>query len=114
MPCLQIKTNLSLDTDSKDKLLGKLSTHLSQMLGKPENYIMLVIEDNCTMLMAASTAPMAYMELKSIGLPEDRTAEFSASLCDCLHDETAIPKDRIYIEFANAQRHMWGWNGATF
>ncbi len=23
-------------------------------------------------------------------------------------------KDVIYIEFSNAQRHLWGWNNSTF
>ncbi|MDB9356503.1 phenylpyruvate tautomerase MIF-related protein, partial [Nodularia spumigena CS-587/03] len=25
-----------------------------------------------------------------------------------------VPENRIYIEFADAQATMWGWNGATF
>ena len=27
---------------------------------------------------------------------------------------TGIAGDRIYIEFADAPRRMWGWNGGTF
>jgi hypothetical protein len=26
----------------------------------------------------------------------------------------AIAPERIYIEFSNAARQLWGWNGATF
>ncbi|MHC5831224.1 MAG: phenylpyruvate tautomerase MIF-related protein, partial [Nostoc sp.] len=25
-----------------------------------------------------------------------------------------VPKNRIYIEFADAKGAMWGWNGKTF
>ncbi|RLD31936.1 MAG: hypothetical protein DRI73_07875 [Bacteroidetes bacterium] len=25
-----------------------------------------------------------------------------------------IPKERVYIEFSSAERHMFGWNGKTF
>ena len=28
--------------------------------------------------------------------------------------QTNIDADRIYIEFADAERPMWGWNGGTF
>jgi len=29
-------------------------------------------------------------------------------------DETGIPVDRMYIEFSDAERSMWGWNASTF
>jgi hypothetical protein len=75
---------------------------------------MVSLETEQSMLFAGDDAPCAYLELKSIGLPEGRTAELSASLCKFIHGELDIPQERIYIEFANAARHMWGWNGATF
>jgi hypothetical protein len=66
------------------------------------------------MRFAGSNDPLAYLELKSIGLPTDRTTEFSQTLCDTLSQQLQIPTDRIYIEFSDAERHLWGWNGATF
>ena len=65
------------------------------------------------MLFGGDNAPLAYLELKSIGLLESQTNELSAMLCQLMHDY-AIPVDRVYIEFMDAPRKMWGWNGSTF
>ena len=67
----------------------------------------------------ASIAPttggcLCCLELKSIGLPQDRTTELSKALCKLVHDEFGVRPDRVYIEFADAPRTMWGWNGGTF
>ena len=70
-------------------------------------------EDVC-LVQEGSDAPLAYLELKSIGLPADRTAELSAALCGLISTELSVASDRIYIEFADAQRHLWGWDSATF
>ena len=66
------------------------------------------------MLFAGSNEPLAYLELKSIGLPADKTTQFSATLCDLISTTLSIQSDRIYIEFSDAPRHLWGWNGKTF
>jgi phenylpyruvate tautomerase len=31
-----------------------------------------------------------------------------------LADATGIDPDRVYIEFTDAPRKMWGWNSGTF
>jgi hypothetical protein len=66
------------------------------------------------MIFGGSGAPLLYIELKSIGLPRDRTKILSSKLCEFLHDETGVSTDRMYIEFSDAERAMWGWNGTTF
>ena len=84
------------------------------MLGKPERYVMVSLETNHEMVFAGDTLPLAYLELKSIGLPDDRTTEFSARLCDFIEKELEIPPERIYVELTNAVRSKWGWNRRTF
>ena len=66
------------------------------------------------LVFAGDNNPAAYLELKSINLPESETAQISSALCELVSDQLGIDKNRIYIEFSNAERHMWGWNGATF
>lgn len=114
MPLLKIKTNKSLDTDAMNALATGASATVAGMLGKPERYVMVSVETNPAMLFGGSDAPLAYLELKSIGLPENRTSEFSAGLAALLGEHLDLPPDRIYIEFADAPRSMWGWNGGTF
>ena len=114
MPFLKIQTNRPLpETDAK-ALAARSSALVAEQLGKPERYVMTSVETNPAMQFAGSDEPLAYLELKSIGLPESITADVSQALCKLVSGETGISPDRIYIEFANAPRNMWGWDGGTF
>lgn len=114
MPLLSIDTNATPDDDTVASLVRKASGTVAELLGKPERYVMVRLEHNPHMLFGGEDTPLAYLELKSIGLPGDRTAELSQALCDLVSSALGVPSERIYIEFADAERHMWGWNGSTF
>ncbi len=114
MPLLRIQANLDAEPEQRRALLGAASQLVAAQLGKPERYVMVSLEPNPDMLFAGDDAPLAYLELKSIGLPEAKTADLSEALCDLMNDKLGIAKDRVYIEFADAERHLWGWNGGTF
>lgn len=114
MPVLSITTNRALPDDRRTESLAQLSRHVAALLGKPERYVMISYSHNPHMLFAGTDDPLAYLELKSIGLPHERTAEFSAALCREISALLAVSSDRIYIEFSDAERHLFGWNGGTF
>ncbi len=112
MPVLKVKTNS--EVADKKKFMDDATELLSKVLMKPSHYIMVIIETGVDMMFAGTGDPLAYVELKSIGLREDATAAISAKLSKFLEDELKVPQDRIYIEFADAKRNMFGWNGGTF
>jgi len=114
MPYLKIQSNQEVDTNSKAALLAEASALVAKELGKPESYVMVNLEPTRPMLFAGTDEPTAYLELKSIGLSESQTKPLSAALCQLIHDKVNIAPNRIYIEFANAPRSMWGWDGKTF
>lgn len=114
MPYLTIQTNKAIDEHSKTELMKQASQTVSEILGKPESYVMISLPPSMPMLFAGSDEPLAYLELKSIGLPAEATTALSEALCTMINGSLGIAKERIYIEFADAQRHMWGWNGRTF
>jgi phenylpyruvate tautomerase len=114
MPFLKIQTNQPLADTAAKALAAKASGRVAELLGKPEAYVMVTVETNAAMQFAGSDEPLAYLELKSIGLPQSITASASRTLCDLVAGETGISAKRIYIEFSDAPRQMWGWNGATF
>ena len=114
MPCLIIKTNKTLSEQEKIDCGSSVSAKTAEILGKPENYVMTLLEDKISMTMSGTTEATAYIELKSINLPEDQTEKLSNSLCQHIGEKLNIPASRIYIEFSNAQRHLWGWDGRTF
>lgn len=114
MPLLRIQANLDPDPERRRALLGAASQLVATELGKPERYVMVSLEPNPDMLFGGEDAPLAYLELKSIGLPEANTTALSEALCGLMEERLGIAKDRVYIEFADAERHLWGWNGGTF
>jgi phenylpyruvate tautomerase PptA (4-oxalocrotonate tautomerase family) len=114
MPMLSIRTNVEVPAERRGALLGQASRTLAQALGKPERYVMVSYEHLPAMLFAGDGGPLAYLEVKSIGLPQGCTGEISAALCHLLSDQLGVAQDRIYIEFSDAAAHLWGWDGATF
>ena len=114
MPYLRIQNTQAVDAATKQQAVMAASKLISEKTGKPERYVMVDYAPDRPMVFAGSDAPCAYVELKSIGLPKDRTKEFSQALCTLLETAISVPADRIYIEFTDAKREMWGWNGATF
>lgn len=114
MPYVKIQSNTHLNEQQAKDLLAKVSRLTARELGKPESYVMVALEPVTSMMFAGSDEPLAYLELKSIGLPDSKTAQLSEALCGVMEDSLGISKDRVYIEFADAPRKMWGWNGGTF
>lgn len=112
MPYFKIQTNEEL-LHAK-QLIKKASQLVAEVLGKPEKYVMISLQEKQQMLFGGEDKPLIFCELKSIGLPGDRTAEISEKLTRFLTEETGVSAERIYIEFSNAERNMWGWNGGTF
>lgn len=114
MPYLNLQTNLKLKKEAKENLASDITQLISKELSKPAKYIMAAIEDDIFLIFNAKTEPVAYVELKSIHLPEDATKKLSEAICLFLERHLKISPDRIYIEFTNAKRHMWGYNKTTF
>jgi len=93
--------------------MDKISKLVAKELGKPESMIMVALETATKMVFGGTNEPTIFMELKSVGLPESKTSDLSESLCDFAEQYLNVKKERIYIEFANAVKSMWGWKGKT-
>ncbi len=114
MPLLTLTTNVTLDATQQSALMGVLSATVSKLLGKPESYVMVMLRPDRAMMMGATDEPCAFVELKSLGLPESDSAGFSEILCDTISEQIGVAANRIYIEFSNPARHLWGWDRGTF
>ncbi|WP_353570235.1 phenylpyruvate tautomerase MIF-related protein [Candidatus Albibeggiatoa sp. nov. BB20] len=114
MPYLLIQTNIELESEQQTALITQASKAVAEMLGKPEIYVMVALHPNTAMSFAGNSEPTAYLELKSLGLPEQKTTQFSTILCQLIEQVLNIPPARIYIEFSNRQASLWGWNSKTF
>ena len=111
VPLINLRTSLKAVEDA-DALLKRLSSLLARQTGKPEAYVMALLDTNVPMTFAGTSDPSAYVEIKSIGAltPPAMTAACSA----LISEHTGIPIDRIYIGFEDVRADAWGWNGTTF
>ncbi len=112
MPLLELTTNTAIDDC---QLIAEQASKLTaEILGKPESYVMVKIQPGQTLIFAGTDEPAAHVKLKSLGLAENSTADFSEKICSFINSQLNINSARIYIEFASPERHMWGWDGKTF
>lgn len=112
MPCLQIKTNHRVS--GQNEFMAGVSDVVCSVLGKPRESMMVVLEDEASMLFAGSRKTSVYMKLKGIDLDRSLTGDLSAELCGLAARSLDVPLDRIYIVFESVDRKMWGVNGTTF
>jgi phenylpyruvate tautomerase PptA (4-oxalocrotonate tautomerase family) len=115
MPFLRILTSARPNEKQRAPLLAELSRFVAEQLRKPESYVMTTLVSDATMTFAGTPEPACFVELKNIGtFTRDQTAALTADLCRRLESALGVPAARIYIEFTNAQGHLWGHDGETF
>jgi phenylpyruvate tautomerase len=116
MPLIKVQTSISSPGKAEaDALLKQLSASLAKHTGKPESYVMTVLEPGTTMTFGGTDDPVCYVEIKSVGtMSASQTKSMSQDFCDQLSKALGVPTNRIYIEFADSKGYMWGWNGSTF
>ena len=89
---------------------------LSEEIGKSIDFVMVILHSGCSLSFAQdSQTPCAYLEVKNVGkLPGEKTQRLSNKLTSLICDKLRVRPEQIYIEFQESERHLWGWNGATF
>ncbi|MEM7553126.1 MAG: phenylpyruvate tautomerase MIF-related protein [Cyanobacteria bacterium P01_A01_bin.84] len=116
MPLIKVQTSVSSpETTTVESMLKGLSAKLAKHTGKPESYVMTAFEAEVPMTFGGNTDPTCYIEIKSVGtMKSEQTKAMSQDFCQDIKQALGVPQNRIYIEFADAKGHMWGWNGNTF
>jgi phenylpyruvate tautomerase PptA (4-oxalocrotonate tautomerase family) len=114
MPYLKIQTNLPLGKKSRQTILHNASALVALELDKAEELVMVALQPDTTMYFAGSDEPVAFLELKSVGLPARKTKKLSQALCELIEQHLGIAKERVYVKFIDVNRGMWGWKGDTF
>ena len=111
MPFIQINTS-SKSVIENNLLQKEISKMVADLTGKPEEYVMTMIESDSQMTFAGSDQPCCFIKLKSIG--SLKPSSMSKSLCQLISSKTNIKANRIYIEFIDVKASNWGFNNSTF
>jgi hypothetical protein len=116
MPLLNLFSSANQpDEPVLGEMLASFSSLLARELSKPERYVMVSLVPRTTMSFAGSREPACYAELKNVGtLSAEKVEQLSQVLCTAIAKALALPEDRIYIEFTNADGALWGFDGSTF
>ena len=88
MPLINVRTSLPALKDGS-ALLQELSSELANQTGKPEAYVMTLLQTGVPMTFAGSHEPCAYVEVKSIGAL--RPPAMTAAFCELIQARTESP-----------------------
>ncbi len=114
MPLLKLETSVALADDKKKALLASLSRMVAATIGKPEQYVMVIISP-AAILMSSKSGDAAFVDVRSIGgLGGDVNRQLSQKIGSLLKESIGVPPDRIYLNFTDIPAGNWGWNGETF
>jgi len=114
MPLLKIHTNLALSQDQKAALLQAMTDLVVKEMNKPREYVQAWLQSDCHLQLAGSDQPNAFVELRALDLAEAQAKPLSAAIAGLLQETLSISPDRVFINFIDMPRTMWGWNGTTF
>lgn len=114
MPLIHLITSAEAPAHT-DTLLRDLSALLARELGKPEAYVMTLLETDARMTFGGSIHPACHVEVKNVGtFGPELTQLLSRAITDRVSRALGVPSNRIYIEYVEASPHLWGHDGSTF
>ena len=114
MPYLSILTNAGVADVSQSELLAAASGVVASELSKPEKYVMVSIATDQRLAFAGSEEPAAFLELRSIGLPDAKRGSLCTELTDLVAEFCGIARDRIFLVMVDVNAKLWGHDGKTF
>jgi len=117
MPLLQIHlTTPSVAEDVLNQIHVQSADLLAEQIGKSVEYVMVLVRTGESISFAKDNdTPCAYMEVKNVGeLSSDLTERLTNKLSNLLSEILGVTIDRIYVEYQESARHLWGWDGKTF
>ena len=113
MPFITIKVNVPVSSEQENEIKSYLGRAIESVPGKTEQYLMIIIEDNCRIwLRGINTAPAAYVEASIYGNNNHKGFDkFTYEATIALNKVLDIPAENIYLKYDDIS--VWGVNGFT-
>ncbi|KAF4381831.1 hypothetical protein G4B88_001126 [Cannabis sativa] len=104
MPTLNLFTNVPVDAVVASDILKDATKAVAKIIGKPESYVMILINGGVPIAFAGTEEPAAYGELISIGgLGPSVNGKLSSTIAEILQIKLSIDSSRFYIKFYDVQ-----------
>lgn len=115
MPLIHLITTEPIPEATRQGLVQSLSRIAADVIGKPETYVMAIVQDGAAMLHAGKVGPAAFLDVRAIGGLSPRVCEGLAERVGALLlEKLQVPGDRVYLNFTEVPAAKWGHNGGTF
>lgn len=113
MPFIKIKTNVSVSKETEKSIVKSMGEAISLIPGKSESWLMVEVEDNCSLYFQGNDAPASIVEISIFGSASGNSYEdLTAKITDIINQKISIDKQRIYTKYSEINN--WGWNGSNF
>lgn len=112
MPCIQIRTNVSVKNTQADELKHILGQGIGCLPGKSEDWLMVSIEDKCQMYFGGKNdGPIALTEVKIWGdsIDQNGARELTEIITKAMNDTLGVAPDHMYIKYEAFTD--WAFNG---
>jgi phenylpyruvate tautomerase PptA (4-oxalocrotonate tautomerase family) len=114
MPLMTIRSAAKIDDTAVSSMLSACSAKLAELLAQPEAYVMTLFDRPASMTMAGTANPCCLVEIRSVvKLSSDQTQAMAQAFCPMLAEHLGVPPNRIFLNFTDFPRTMWGFNGST-
>jgi phenylpyruvate tautomerase len=114
MPLMTIRSAATIDDTAVNSMLSVCSAKLAELLAQPEAYVMTLFDRPASMTMAGTAGLCCLVEIRSVvQLSSDQTRAMAQAFCPLLAEHLGVPPNRIFLNFTDFPRTMWGFNGST-
>jgi len=108
MPGIMIRTSVAFE-EKKDELFGAVTKLLTDVAGKKESAVMVMIE-KVEARKGNQPIPVAFVEVRSlVGLDHAMNRKLAEGFCDILGKLLGINGEDIYLNFLRIPETAWGW-----
>jgi phenylpyruvate tautomerase PptA (4-oxalocrotonate tautomerase family) len=114
MPYINTKTNVEISKGKEESIKQKLGKAISLIPGKSEEWLMVSIEDQCSLYFKGKTdTPIAFVEVKLYGSSSAGAYQkLTAQITNILGEELGIVPSQVYVTYQEIEH--WGYNGSMF
>ena len=114
MPYLLIQTNKGIGEEEQSRLVSEACKIVATALNKPEKYVMVAWTPAPKMTFAGDPNGAAFLELRSIGIPESGRQKLPGALAKCMAEHLGIEADRVYLVMVDVPGKYWAQGEQTF
>ena len=113
MPFIDAKLTIKLDDAKKEDLKSSFGQLIS-VIGKPESYLMVGIQDGYDLWMGGRKLEKgAYVAVSLLGnAPSSQYDKMTGEICSLLESKYGISGDSVYVTYHPVSD--WGYNGGNF